>query len=525
MNFDTEQSKESQMREMSQQIYDLQNRLDKTEETIKRQTAAIASALESPINNLLFNSDCKDSNNTFFEAVAGAGDSSKELAYFFTHPITYSLLGIQRVITNVLNSASVTTSAIKESTHSNWATNIQNPRWDKDKGTIIFGKTNSIDIPLGVFDSTGVTFLGNHPLRPADAMFVIFKIARKSTYVYPKGHLYCGIWNNKAMAEGWLKGTNFALTGNRAGKGIPTATISTQYMIVLETDQGFTMISDVVTIANSPTLANFSLTCYNSLAWKYLAGTRRVTVYRKFGTDNVYELTESPISNTYQDKGLSEAIDTGLTTFPVIAGKTAIESYWASTESALQNIAVDGVNDWSVFKISLSMSDSINFANVEKPFLVIGLTEPAAFKISDVVSNSTGTITSALAQFTAAMTGKAFSLQNPVTLQIQTGTVTYVSPTELTLSSSCPWTENNNILIVDDCIEDAFEIDTLGLSYGKGIWSPRSEDLTLPKQLSASNPNGSTQGTGNIDTGVNDDPIYGGRQDYGYDNDFEWMLR
>lgn len=516
MNLDSEMTREATTREMQQMIYDLQTRVTEAEDKLKKQSAAIAAALESPINNLLYNSDCQNSNNTLFESVVGTGDSSKELAYFFTHSKSFTDLNLQRTITNALTTAFSLTSAIKDSSHSNFSTNIQNPRWNKAAGTIIFGKTNTIDIPLGKFDATGVNFLGIHPLRPADAMFVVFKIARKSKYVYPKGHLYCGIWNNKTGYTGWLKGSDYALSGKRSGKETPAATVSTQYMIAIETDQGYTMKSSILTIADGPTLPNLSPTCYNTLSWKYLAGARKVTVYRKFGSGNVFELTETPITNAYNDQGISTATDTGSTSFPSIPGKTAIESYWASTESALQNIAVDGEADWSVFKILLSMSDSINFANVEKPFLVIGLTEPAAVKVTDVATDSSVNITSAVAQFTSAMNGKAFSLQNPVTGQIHTGTVTFVSSTQLTLSSACPWIGSNNILIVDDCIEDAFEIDTIGLSYGKGIWSPRSEDFTLPTQLPASNPNGSSQGTGNIDYGVNNEPVYGGRGNYGY---------
>lgn len=526
--YQTEITEKGNLRENDILVREYESRILALENQVKSLITQVSSSTsESSIVNQIFNSDLTDSNNTRFESVAGSGNSAKELAYFFTHSNSATALTVKNALTDP---ADTVTSAIKESSHANFSSNIQNPRWDKENGVIVFGKTNTIDMPLGDFINDGQDFVAGHPLQPGKSMFVTFKLARKSVYIFPKGRIYCGIYNNKSGSEGWLKGANYGLTGAKRGEEVPLATVSAQYMIAIETDQGYTLVSDIVTIADSPALANFSPNCYNFLSWKYIAGTLRVRIFRKLGAGNVFEIREEIQTNSYQDKAAVSSDDTGSGSFPTFSGqKTTIESYWASTEIALQNVAVDGVAaEYDIFRVTLGISNTVNFSDVENPFLRIGLTDPAGIRVTDAITNSTASVTSAVAQFTTAMNGKTFTLENLSTGAIHTGTVTYVSPTEITLSSACPWSSSNNRLTIEDCIEDAFILDKIGFDFNRGSWTPRTEDTASRPQVTASNPNGSTQGEGTVGSGGigGDEPIYGGGDGgYGsYERQYSYFL-
>jgi hypothetical protein len=236
-----------------------------------------------------------------------------------------------------------------------------------------------------------------------------------------------------------------------------------------------------------------------------------VRIFRKLGAGNVFEISEQPQGSAYQDKGAVLAIDTGSTSFPTLSNeRSSIESYWASTPAVLQNLAIDGVSaNWLQFRVILGVSTSVNFGDVENPFLRIGLTEPAGIRVTDGITNGTSTITSAAAQFTAAMTGKTFTLTDGLG-NSHSGTVTYVSSTQLTLSAACPWSSTGNTLIIENCVEDAFVIDKFGLDFNQGNWSPRAEDTAQRLQTTAAAPDGSSQGSGAIIVGGGGDPQFGG---------------
>jgi hypothetical protein len=93
------------------------------------------------------------------------------------------------------------------------------------------------------------------------------------------------------------------------------------------------------------------------------------------------------------------------------------------------------------------------------------------------------------------MTGKTYVLTKSDVTASVTGTVTYVSATQITISVAATWTENGSTLEILDSQPHGLLMDLTGVALNEGEWDFNPEDNSeLRGQPVASNPNGSTQG-------------------------------
>lgn len=398
--------------------------------------------------------------------------------------------------TNKLNAAATNPSdALKDASHSAIGTNISDPDWKKDNGTIRFGSTGVIGYSFGRFADNGTTYTALHQLFSGREPFARLNLVRANPYVKMKGKLFLGIYNNNESVLDWVRGSAFTL--DSIVDGTPTATISTDYFVVLETDLGFTLVSEVETVALAPTDTGFVNGARIRLTWTNFAGTTRATVYRRRAAGNVFKMEEfSSGANSWADVNLSSRVDTGVTTFPTFTdAQTSVAAYWASPPGELDDVAYDGQPErfWEPIQVRLPFPPTVNMAAVFDPHFIVGLTQPLATEVSDVVTNSTVNVTSAVAQFTAAMTGKAFTLTKSDGTTVISGTFTYVSATNGTLSTAATWTGTGSTLVIDDSQPRGLFYDLVGVSLNDGEWDFNVEDNNRPQSV-ASNPNGSTQG-------------------------------
>lgn len=436
-----------------------------------------------------------------------------------TVPAATARINLQKLThTNKLNAAATNPSdALKDAAHSAFGSNIQDPDWKQDRGIVRIGGTNVAGYPFGRFDSTGLVYAALHLLESGREPFARVNIARTNPYVFFKGKLFLGIYNNHESSLDWVKGTAFDLTPS-LDPNPPVSTVSTTYVVVIETDQGYTLVSNPLVVANAPDDAAFAAGNRLTLTWTYFAGATITRVYRKRGVGNVFmmEQLESG-TNTWTDVNISTREDTLSGVFPSFGDQVnAVSSYWATSDGALDDLSVDGaLNEWwQPLEVTLPFPPSVNMANVFDPHFIIGLTEALATKLTDVQTHSTNVVDSPAAQFTAAMTGKAFTLVKQDGTVTVTGTFTFVSPTQGTLSTPATWTEDGSTLIIDDSQPHGLLFDLVGVSPNPGEWAPHTEDDSeLRGQPVASNPNGSTQGSssGNPPTGVPGTDVGGGR--------------
>ena len=392
-------------------------------------------------------------------------------------------------------SGDTVTDALKDASHTNIASNISDPDWQKSSGIARLGSTNVLAYPFGRFADNGTDYIALHQLFAGREPFVRLNLARASEHVKVKGKLFLAIYNDHESHLDWIRGADFTLTTRV--DGAPATTVSTEYMVVIETDFGFRLVSEIVTVAGAPDDTAFSAGARVRLAWQYYAGSVRTTVYRKRSGGNVFRLESfSTGANTYADVNFSQRVDTGSASFPSFSdSEKSVPSRVATAAGELDDLAVDGVAEaWQKMEYRLPFSPSVNMAQVFDPHLVIGLTEPLATEVRDAVTNGTTTITSAAAQFTAAMVGKNFTLTKADGTESLTGTVaSFVDSEEITLSSAPGWSSEDNILEIEDSQPNGLLIDLVGVSLNEGEWDFHPDDNSRP-QTAAATPNGSTQG-------------------------------
>jgi hypothetical protein len=432
---------------------------------------------------------------------------------------TTFVLGVTAVInlqklghTNSLNAGGTDPSdALKDAAHTNYGTNIQDPDWDKTRGIVRLGSTNVAGYPFGRFDNTGLIYVALHQLQSGREPFFRVNVARANQYVKIRGKLFIGIYNNNTEVLDWVHGSNLTLSPT-LDPNPPASVISTDYMVVLETGQGITIVSDVLTVANAPTDAAFGGGATLNLAWLYYAGVISATVYRRRTGQNVFKMEVfSTGANTWTDTNISTRIDTGSVSFPVFDSQiSAIPSYWASADNEFEDLTYDGQPDrfWQPVTGRLPFSPSVNMGTVFDPHFIIGLTEGPSTYLTDAETHSNNVVDSIAAQFTADMTGKSFVLTKSDGSLSVSGTVTFVSPSQITISVPTSWSEAGGLLEIFDSQPHGLLYDLVGCSMNEGEWDFHPEDNSeFRGQPVASNPNGSTQGG----TGGQDPTDTGGR--------------
>lgn len=435
-----------------------------------------------------------DSEVTLADAAEWGANQSNLSARFRLQKLTHT--------NSKTNPADSVNDALKSAAHADYAANISDPDWDKTNGWVRLGSTRTIDYPFGYYDPTGMTFIALHQLFPGRAVFARASLARRNSYVKPKGLLYFGIYNNHESGLEYAPGAPFALTGATIGE--PAIGTSAQYLVIIETDQNYSIRSSIFSLPASPTETGFTAAVYNEFSWKPFAGALRYKIYRKLGAGNVFLLAgDSPAAN-FIDNNPADRVDTGSAFFPNPANaRPAVSAYVSTSAGDLADLPVDGESDWTQMTVLIPFPSTINLGKFSDPVLRIGLTEACAIEIKDAVTDGTTLITSLAGQFTEAMEGKAFVLTDPLdSADPLEGTVSeFVSATEIVLSRAADWSSAGNVLEIADSAPHGILIDQIGAAHVEGEWAPHSEDGSSRPQSAASNPNGSTQGGGSEDDG------------------------
>lgn len=167
--------------------------------------------------------------------------------------------------------------ALKASAHSLYAANEGTldiiPRWDKVNGWAEIGSDVAAD------DWDIATPLPLNFVRGGIAYYFRFIVAQRTGTT--SGNLirfFAGIWDATAAQKRFLESSNLDLSISPVGT---TGSTSYEYIVIADLDDGTTVMSDVVTVANGN--AVLSATNYNRLTWENAAGVLNFRLYRKVG--------------------------------------------------------------------------------------------------------------------------------------------------------------------------------------------------------------------------------------------------
>lgn len=404
--------------------------------------------------------------------------------------------------------------ALKDAAHTDYATSISDPDWLKIAGYARLGSKNVAAFPFGHFASDGTTYVPLHQLHPGRVVFTRLNIARANRFVHVPGRLFLGIYNNKDTALDWVRGSAFAIRARvETIGGASFSTRTAQYQVIIDTQSGYSLVSQVLDVANCPDEAALnSIRAKVHLTWTPFAGAINVKVYRKYSGENVFLLEESSsLNGTYTDINHPLRQDIG-GAFPVISDeRQEVGSYWASALGEYENLVVSGDAPWQPTELHLPFPPSVNLAEVFDPHLIIGLTEPLSTRLTGIGTNgTTGVIESDLNPFTAAMVGKVATIRSQSTNTNLTTTVAaFTSSSQITLAAVPPSAASDNILEIKDSQPRGLLFDCVGTAimdeeFGGGEWQFHTDDNSEGrKQRAVAIPNGSVQGSagGNPGTG------------------------
>lgn len=415
---------------------------------------------------------------------------------------------------NTKNNGTGANDALKDANHTDYAASISDPDWLKIAGYARLGSKNVAAFPFGHFASDGTTYVPLHQLYPGRVVFTRLNIARANKFVHVPGRLFLGIYNNKDTQLDWVRGSAFAVAARvEVIGGASFSTRTAQYQVIIDTQSGYSLVSQILDVANCPDEAALnSIRAKVHLTWTPFAGAINVKVYRKYAGENVFLLEESSsLNGTYTDINHPLRQNVGAAFPTVSAERQEVGSYWASALGELDDLVISGDAPWQPTEVYLPFPPSVNLAEVFDPHLIIGLTESLSTRLTGIETNgTTGVIEAEGSPFTAGMVGKVALIRSQSTNTNLTTTVaSFTSSSQITLAAVPPSAASDNVLEIKDSQPRGLLFDCVGTAvmdeeFGGGEWQFHTDDNSEGrKQRAVAVPNGSVQGSagGNPGTG------------------------
>lgn len=344
--------------------------------------------------------------------------------------------------------------------------------------------------------------------EPGYTMFAVFNCALANRYIYapPGARITCGLYALQDGEWDYLRG-DFTVTAEVSGTvGTPT---SRDYRIHARTSRGFSILSDVTTVASAPSDSDFTGGARVVLSWP------KPLQFGIIGYD-IYRLTGA----TYV---LLERVETGLTSYidnnsslpESVSGYpsadlSGLAPFTATQDSVVANLAIDGVDtNWDTLPFALRVPANYDHSLTDfsrKQWVrwnLIGLNGGRFdIRVTDAnLSAGDETLTSASGQFTAGMVGKTVVLTNTKhgeSTTVHTTTIaSYTSPTEVELTADAGLNRYVDAVCVIEGAADTnvLYLDLAHLSFGESaIFGFHPDDLSPDRGTPPVAANGSNQG-------------------------------
>lgn len=384
-----------------------------------------------------------------------------------------------------------TNSSLKNSAHTNFAGNITDPLWNKPNGRAELGTTNTINFPLGYWNKDTSSWVFQNLVEPSKVYYFICRVARKNATIKPRGFLGFHLWDASAGKKQVIEGGRFLL--QVAPHGTPAATVSSDYKVIARTDKGDTLESNVVTV-NRPSDASFVTNeIYEILQWALVPGVRIFEIYRKTGATFV-KLAQITNSNTiYLDQGA--VLPDVVTEFPT--GDIQRRKAEAFTRPRdLENIIVDGAGDWNLVRVPIFVPASYDTRVTTKQWGRAGLSVECDREVTDGVTIAASIV---VESETADFVVEDEALDVIITSGNDTHSAAianWIDENTVELDVAVPFDASGATITIVAGGRNGLLVGEFGLSLTSGSWAANHDDSTTA-QLVASNPNGSTVGSGN----------------------------
>jgi hypothetical protein len=386
--------------------------------------------------------------------------------------------------------ASSTNNTLRRSNHSAYDARVSD--WDGAKGQGRFTGTRTIDTPLP-----------SNSIEPGNPVYISFIAALRNRYISfaDSARILVGLWDDTLGRNDFLTGS-VALEGETIGS--PATTVERRYRIFVETDRGYSILSNEVTVTDAPGDPDFSTSNYVALNWRPLSGVLRVQIWRYTPLTGVYHLLEEDSAGrtNYIDLNTFLRTDTGYPT----ATSTERKAVFYSLTGEVAGLNTDGVSGaWSTVRAPVSVPDNYDKSGTTgRQWMRAGITEAANLVIDGVTSDGSTTVTAPTAgtgiptafesAYAAQFVGLAVKVYDSTGALTQTTTVSSrTNDTQIVLAASVAAASGQTIEIVGGGFH-AVLFDKVHLCFqSNASFAPNPLDARALQPVAA--PSSSSQGT------------------------------
>lgn len=338
-------------------------------------------------------------------------------------------------------------------------------------------------------------------IEPSYIYYGAFNIVRANQYITAQGQerIYSGLYAEQDGIWDWIGGP-FEITAEVIGT-VATPT-SRDYRILAQTDRGFSILSDVLTVPSAPSDTDFGNGAAVYLSWRnvLLYGVQTYDIYRKTGS--TYVLLQRITT------GLTSTLDNGAITSTAVGWPTGdfdrLVAYTASIPNQIDQLPY--INDplnptWASIPFAMRVPANYDMSTTDLSkgqWWRFGITGSNSLdlRLDDGMGTETSfTVTSAAGQFFADQVGLTIKITQGDLYQPST-IATYVSPTEITISDALPFDLDNAIIyITGGAPPHSIYVDLAHLDYQQGAtFAPNAADTDGTHGTPPVVPNGSPQG-------------------------------
>lgn len=272
-----------------------------------------------------------------------------------TARVRFRLLQLREDSTDENADASLATNTtLKTSTHTRYATTVNNPDFDKGNGWIRWSNAaNMLTFPLAY-----------NTLVPSKQYILTF-VYKLAAPVGGNNEVFVdffgGLWDNSAGRRQFLEGQIPTLTATVNGA---VGATSRDYMVLMYMSDGSTVSTNTLTVAN--TNSTIDATNFVSLTWTQNPGVVRSEIYRKTGATFVRLRTPYP-ANTYYDTGQTSNTESA---FPTPTRQRFI----AKTQILTTDFRPASSTEWRLGQMNIVVpSDFDASGTTDKQWLCLGM--------------------------------------------------------------------------------------------------------------------------------------------------------
>lgn len=412
--------------------------LERKVRTLQQQQA---STPPGPSANQLWNGELGHSVNSWHDLAYVTTDVAKECAFWFSN----AAMTVGQALTETDARTSPTNKTLKAlayaalTDHSTYDSNYSD--WAAIRGLARFQNITTIDTPLP-----------NNSIEPGMTVFVNMICAKRTSYIEIPDTMrfFAGIFDNTAGQRDWLTGS----VGLSAAAATVGGTTEHRYRLYIETDRGYSILSNEVTVADGFSDAQFAAGSQINLEWLNAAGYIRVQIWRYTPSTGAYKVLDefSNGASTYIDINTYLNIIPAPTGYPTGTDTDRKAIFWTTSANLVDLVTDGGV--WDAMHCPILVPDNYDKSNTtDRQWLRLGTDVACDLFVENITTDGTTNVTAPDAVFesdySSLFPGKTVQILDENDALILTTTVSSrSSDTVLILAATCPAGSNRKLRVV-----------------------------------------------------------------------------